>query len=82
MLRVDKDTVTIYAASKKYQWLVCLSGRWNSLPADIRHITYTSVLSIISKHTFLTCVLILSCFMSHALSFRPILMIRAIYRQY
>jgi len=43
MLRIDKDTVTIYVAGKKKQWLVCLSGLWNSLPADIRHITDTSV---------------------------------------
>jgi len=36
---------------------------WNSPPTDIRHI-----LTIISRHTFLTCILILSCFISHALS--------------
>ena len=42
---------------------------WNSLPADIRHITYTSVFKRHLKTHFLTCILIFSCFRYYALSF-------------
>ena len=34
---------------------------WNSLPADIRHITDTSVLSVISRHTFLSYISCVKC---------------------
>jgi len=41
---------------------------WNSLPSDIRHITDTSDFKRHRKAHFFTCILILSCFIFHALN--------------